>query len=442
MIRQDQFALGKQRRALHSVAQLAHVARPRIILQTRHRRLGQPCAASGEFRHEQIRQRQNILAPLAQRPDVQLHHVQPVKQILAKTTGLHLFLQIPVARGKDADVRLDFSVRAEALESSILRHAQQFRLERRRHLGDFVQKNRSAVGLLESPDALRRRAGERPLFVAEQFRLQQRFGNRGAIDLGHRPGGARTPRVDHVRHHFLAHAAFAGDEHARFRRRDERDFLEQRRHERAARDDLRRQNFILAITRRGGFGHARGLLDGDEEFVQINRLGEIIDRAVAHGLHSVADVGVGGDEQDGQRGEPLSHALQRFQPGQPGHPHVGNHHVRFLRLQNFKRALAGVGEDGFKALGAQEGIQQAALARIIIHDEDAGRLDVIVLARFGWHAWKLTEAGGSQKEFSWPGFRCASRCKISSAEDASFAAGGEKPARWGAANSNSTPSGV
>ena len=33
--------------------------------------------------------------------------------------------------------------------------------------------------------------------------------------------------------------------------------------------------------------------------------------------------------------------------------------------------LAGLRRDGFKSLGAEEGVQQAALTRVIIHDEDA-----------------------------------------------------------------------
>ena len=70
------------------------------------------------------------------------------------------------------------------------------------------------------------RAGEGALFVAEQFALQQRFRDGGAIDLDERPGGARAPGVDDVGHHFLAHAAFAGDEHAAFGGGNERDIAE------------------------------------------------------------------------------------------------------------------------------------------------------------------------------------------------------------------------
>ena len=190
-------------------------------------------------------QRQNVLAPLAQRRDVQLHHVQPVKQILAKTAGFDFLLQIAVARGEDARVGVDFAVRADALKSPVLRHAQQLGLQRRRHLGDFIQKNRAAVRLLKPADALGVRAGERALFVPEQFAFQQRFGNGGAVDLDQRPRRARTPGVNDIGHHFLAHAAFAGDEHAGFGRRNQRGVAEHGLHERAAGDHIIRQRLFL-----------------------------------------------------------------------------------------------------------------------------------------------------------------------------------------------------
>ena len=71
--------------------------------------------------------------------------------------------------------------------------------------------------------------------------------------------------------------------------------------------------------------------------------------------------------------------------------------------QHFQRAFAGIRRHGFKALAAQEGIQQAALARVVVHDEDARRFGVIVFARFGGHAGKLTETPAKvKKEFSPP----------------------------------------
>ena len=83
------------------------------------------------------------------------------------------------------------------------------------------------------------------------------------------------------------------------------------------------------VLQRSGFRNADGLPHGIEQFIEVNRLGQIIDRAVAHRGHGIADVGEGGDEQDGQGGVFLARAPQRFQAGQPRHPHVGNHHGEF-----------------------------------------------------------------------------------------------------------------
>jgi len=50
----------------------------------------------------------------------------------------------------------------------------------------------------------------------------------------------------------------------------------------------RRQLFLRAKFQRRGGHNAGGLPDGGEQFIEINRLGEIIQRAVAHGDHGVA----------------------------------------------------------------------------------------------------------------------------------------------------------
>ena len=127
-----------------------------------------------------------------------------------------------------------------------------------------------------------------------------------------RPARPRAPGVDDIGDDFLARAAFAGDQHPRLRRRDQRHFLKQRQRERTLRDDLRRQFFFRAEIQRRERRDARGLADRGQQFIQVNRLGEIIQRAVAHRDHRVADVGVGGDEQDRQRGKLRTHAAQAF----------------------------------------------------------------------------------------------------------------------------------
>ena len=72
-----------------------------------------------------------------------------------------------VRRGQNADVGLKRLVAAEALETLILQHAQHFRLQGRRHIADFIEKQRAAIALLELADAAPIRAGECAFFVSE-----------------------------------------------------------------------------------------------------------------------------------------------------------------------------------------------------------------------------------------------------------------------------------
>ena len=78
---------------------------------------------------------------------------------------------------------------------------------------------RSAIS--KAANALGDGAGERAFFVSEKFAFEQGFRDGGAIDFDERAGGARAPGVNDIGHHFLAHAAFAGDENAAFGSGDE-----------------------------------------------------------------------------------------------------------------------------------------------------------------------------------------------------------------------------
>ena len=93
-----------------------------------------------------------------------------------------------------------------------LQHAQNFRLRRRRHVADFIEKDRAAVALLEFADALRGRAGERASFVPEQFAFEKVLRNGRAIDGEERLLAALAVMINRAGNQFLAGAAFAGDQ--------------------------------------------------------------------------------------------------------------------------------------------------------------------------------------------------------------------------------------
>ena len=74
-----------------------------------------------------------------------------MQQVFAKLASADARLEILV-RGRDhAHVDLDRELSADAVELALRQHAQQPRLQRRRHVADLVEEQRAAVGLLEPP---------------------------------------------------------------------------------------------------------------------------------------------------------------------------------------------------------------------------------------------------------------------------------------------------
>ena len=65
---------------------------------------------------------------------------------------------------------------------AVLQRAQQLRLHLRPHVADLVEEQRAAVRRLEQAALGRDGAGERAPGVAEQLGLEQRLGQRRAVD--------------------------------------------------------------------------------------------------------------------------------------------------------------------------------------------------------------------------------------------------------------------
>ena len=104
-----------------------------------------------------IRQGRDVLGPFAQRRHRQGQHVQPVEQILAKPALGDGLAQAHIGRGDDADIQADGFAAADAADLAFLQEAQQVALQVDRHVADFVQEQRAAVGILDLADACGRR---------------------------------------------------------------------------------------------------------------------------------------------------------------------------------------------------------------------------------------------------------------------------------------------
>src|SRR5256885_9912815 len=107
----------------------------------------------------------------------------------------NFLFEIAIAGGEDAGIGLNLRVGPNPLKAPILRHAKQLGLQLRGHLADFVQKDRSAIGVLEPANTLRRSAGESASLVPEQFALQQRLWNGCAIHFHQRRSEEHTSEL-------------------------------------------------------------------------------------------------------------------------------------------------------------------------------------------------------------------------------------------------------
>ena len=100
--------------------------------------------------------------------------------------GGDFFVQVGIGGGDHAHVHAPRLRRADALELARLQHAQQLRLQVQRHVGDLVEKQRSAIGELEAAHAVDLGVGERAADMAEQFALENAFGESARVHRDHR----------------------------------------------------------------------------------------------------------------------------------------------------------------------------------------------------------------------------------------------------------------
>src|SRR5436190_9978338 len=162
MTRMYRVAFGQDDRALDAVLQLADVARPLIRAQLvdgrgrQHQRLLVQIAA--ELVDEELREHRDVAVTLAQRRNGNGKHRQPEEQVLAELPRGNGRLEMLVRRRDDADVDMEETRAADALELLLLERAQDLGLQRERQLADFVEEQRPAMRELELPRLPIRRA--------------------------------------------------------------------------------------------------------------------------------------------------------------------------------------------------------------------------------------------------------------------------------------------
>src|ERR1019366_2004154 len=170
--------------ALEDVAQLAHVARPRVREEERHglRRhaLDRLFELDGELLEEAVHERRNVLLPVAQRRESQRDDVQPVEEILTESPVGDGLQEVPVRGRDDAHVHGDGLRSSHARDAALFEDAQEVELQLRADVADLVEEERAAVRGHEPAFAALNGAREGPLLVAEQLGFEERLRERSA----------------------------------------------------------------------------------------------------------------------------------------------------------------------------------------------------------------------------------------------------------------------
>ena len=184
---------------------------------------------------------------------------------------------------------------AHRADGLLLDHAQQLDLHVQRQVGDLVEEQRAALGGLEQARLVGDGAGEAALLVAEELALHQLGRNRAAVDRHERPVAPRPGLVDHARDELLARAGLAGDVDRRLAARDLGDHLAQLLHRRRMADQrVRRPLRVSLALSLAELQRARSQL---AQVVEVERLGDEIERAELERAHGGLDVAVRRDHR-------------------------------------------------------------------------------------------------------------------------------------------------
>ncbi len=139
-------------------------------------------------------------------------HIQAEEKIFAETAGGDGFREIGIRERHKARFHAERIRTAQALESALFEHAQEFGLHAGSERGDFVEDDRAALRHFEAARLARHGARERSALVAEKFGFDK-FGRKaGAINFQKWRIATRTMLVNPARELIFSRAAFTGDQ--------------------------------------------------------------------------------------------------------------------------------------------------------------------------------------------------------------------------------------
>ncbi len=282
-----------------------------------------------------------------------------------------------------AHVRARGARRAHALAFARLQHAQQLGLQAGRHVADLVQEEGAPVGHLEVAHAVGPGVGEGALHVAEQLALEHPLRDAARVHRDDRPRGAGGTGVDPARHHLLAGAVLARDQHVGVGRGHPLHQPPHGLHGARIADQLGEavaaQPAVLLLEPLGRLQRAAQLHLRAQHRHQagvVPRLLDVVAGAAAHGLHRALHAAPRRHHHDGKGGVHRVDAGQQVQPFLPRGGVAGVVQVQQQRVERLlghgggHRGRRGGGCD-LEPLAAQQEPERLQDVGAVVGDQNA-----------------------------------------------------------------------
>ena len=199
--------------------------------------------------------------------------------------------------------------------------------------------------------------------VAEQFALQQGLGNGGAVHSDKRLGAAVAGIVNEPRQKLLAGSAFGLNQNIGAAAGRCTGTLQSLQQKRRSADNLAIRRGFMQRLLVGACNHLR---DHGLQAVEWNRLDEVVQRAVPHGVYRVRYRAIGGEENDGSRRRGVASSAHHLDAAAIGHAHVGDHQIESLHLKAANCLAHAGGRLNLPAVANKVAAERGANARLVV----------------------------------------------------------------------------
>ena len=102
-------------------------------------------------------------------------------QVFAELVFLNCQHDVPISRSNNANIDSLLVIATYSRKAPVLQKTQKLGLQRSTHITNLILKNSAIIRLLHSTDLGPQRPGKGPLFMAEEFTLEQRLGDCSAV---------------------------------------------------------------------------------------------------------------------------------------------------------------------------------------------------------------------------------------------------------------------